>query len=195
MQLHEVAIGLLSGVVILFSQIIYIQYTWKKRIRPSLLTWIGWALLMGVSLFSQIRNEGWQWSMCGHFLSTFGCAAIALAGYLRQHYSLLKTDWMYLFFGMACLVLYLASKDPWLTTFFAIAADLILGIPTLRKAYLYPATERSPAWLLGFICWSLALTICIGHSLLFALFPIYLFLFNGTMVWLTRGKLLSERQT
>lgn len=179
-------VGFLAGTLIVFAQVVLLRDVYRRKMHPSLLSWLGWALLMGTSLVAQIWGSGWQWSLVGLFLSTLGCLAIfTLAAYMN-HFMVRKSDWIFLSLGLICLVIYLLSKDPWLTTGFAILADFTAGFPTIQQGYARPHTQKSLAWLLALISWSFALLICIGHEWLYALFPIYLFLYNGTMLYLTR---------
>jgi hypothetical protein len=183
-------IGLLAGVVIGSAQIIYLFNTVRKKITPSVLSWFGWACLMGTSLLSQVIAKGWQWSMTSILCSTAGCFAIAAVAFWSRNYSFKKSDLKFLVVGLLCVGIYLLSNDPWVTTIFAVVADAALGIPTIRNAYKAPATERSPAWVLGVLSSTLALIICFHHDWIYVLFPGYLFLFNGTMVWLTRVRVI-----
>jgi hypothetical protein len=182
----EEIIGVLAGIVICSAQGIYLTNTIHKKITPSVLSWLGWAFLMGTSLVSQTVSKGWQWSMTSILCSTFGCLAIALVAFFSRNFSLLRKDWSFLVLGCLCICIYLLSSNPWATTLFAIGADGLLGIPTIVKAHRDPASEKSPAWVLGVISSTLALVLCIGHDLIYVLFPAYLFLFNGSMAWLTQ---------
>jgi hypothetical protein len=187
----EKYIGVLAGLVIGSAQIIYLFNTVRKKITPSVLSWFGWACLMGTSLLSQVIAKGWQWSMTSILCSTAGCFAIAAVAFWSKNYSFKKSDLKFLVVGLLSVGIYLLSNDPWVTTIFAVVADAALGIPTIRKAYKAPATERSPAWVLGVLSSTLALIICLHHDWIYVLFPGYLFLFNGTMVWLTRGRVIQ----
>ena len=181
----EKIIGLLAGFVIAGAQGIYLFNTLTKKVRPSVLSWAGWACLMGTSLVAQIIGKGWQWSLMGILCSTAGCVAIAATALLSNNYSWNRRDLKYLFIGLACVAIYLLSSNAWITTIFAVIADAVLGIPTLQKAYRDPASERSPAWILGVLSSTLALIICIHHDIIYTLFPGYLFLFNGALAYLT----------
>jgi hypothetical protein len=182
----EKYIGLLAGMVIGSAQLIYLYNTVKMKISPSVLSWIGWACLMGTSLVSQVIGKGWQWSMTGILCSTIGCFAIAVIAFFSQNYSFKKSDLSFLVIGLLCIGVYLLSQNPWITTIFAVIADAALGIPTIRKAIKEPATEKTVSWIMGVISSTLALTICLHHDPIYVLFPAYLFLFNGAMVYLTR---------
>lgn len=182
----ERILGLASGLVIGAAQVTYLINTIRKTIQPSVLSWLGWSFLMGTSLVSQILSKGWQWSMTGIACSTAGCFIIAAVAWSSGNFSFKRSDLFFLVAGLACVGVYLFSNDPWVTTVFAIIADALLGIPTIRKAVADPASERSNAWLLGVISSTLALIICVHHDLIFFLFPAYLFLFNGAMSRLTK---------
>ena len=106
---------------------------------------------------------------------------------------ILRLETWFPFLGLICLGIYFISKDAWITTVFAILADFIVGIPTLKHAYNNPLSQKSNAWLLGFIAFTFSLIICIGHSLLYALFPIYLFLYNGAMLVLTHRYFVNKK--
>jgi len=184
----ERGIGVVAGIVIFSAQVIYLVNTLRGRIRPSVLSWLGWALLMGTSLVSQIVGKGWQWSLTSILCSTVGSLAITLAALLSKNFTLAAKDWKFLGLGLGCMGLYYVSSDAWITTGFAILADALLGIPTIAKAWRNPASEKSVAWILGAVSSALALAICVGHDWLYVLFPMYLVLFNGMMMWLTWSK-------
>src|SRR5580692_8591426 len=176
----ERIMGLLAGIVISVAQVIYVFNCLRKKITPSVLSWLGWACLMGTSLVSQIAHKGWQWSMTGIASSTVGCLVIAGVAW--------RSGLGFLLAGLGCVGIYVVSDNPWVTTVFAIIADGLLGIPTVVKAYREPALERSVAWLLGVVSSTMALIICVHHDLIYMLFPAYLLLFNGMMAVLTWGR-------
>jgi GNAT superfamily N-acetyltransferase len=182
----EKYLGVLAGIVIGAAQLIYLLNGLKKKVTPSVLSWFGWACLMGTSLIAQVIGKGWQWSMTGILCSTVGCIVIAAVAFFSRNYSFRKVDLSFLVVGLICVAIYLWSSDPWITTVFAIIADAALGIPTIRNAVRAPGTERSAAWVLGVVSSTLALIICIHHDWIYVLFPGYLFLFNGAMAVLTR---------
>ena len=190
----EKTLGVLSALVISSAQVIYMINTIRRRIRPSVLSWVGWAFLMGTSVVSQVVGKGWQWSMTSVMSSAVGCLTIGLVAWFSGSYSLLRRDWKFLGLGVICVCIYLLSNNPWTTTVFAICADGLLAIPTFLKAFKEPALERSPAWVLGVVSATLALMTCVGHSWIYVLFPAYLFLFNGTMTWLTQVRSLRPRE-
>ncbi len=139
-------------------------------------------------MFSQIINDGWDWSQTGILFSTFGCLFIAVFSVCLNNFSLIKSDWWFLFLGFLCMGVYFVSKDSLLTTVFAITADFLLGIPTLIKAFKFPYLEKSKAWVFGSLSSILALSICFGDPIVYWLFPTYLLFYNLTMVVFSNRK-------
>jgi hypothetical protein len=185
-KLLEQIIGVVAGSLTILTQGTYFVALLRGKVKPSVLSWFGWALLMGVSFYSQLESTGWQWSQTSLIVSSIACLIIPTSAILLGSYSLVKKDWIFLILGTVCIYIYLKSKDPWATTVYAISADFLLAFPTFIKAYKKPQSEKTIAWYFGLISWSLSLIICINHDLLYALFPIYLFLFNLVMIILTR---------
>jgi hypothetical protein len=177
-----------AGILLTTAQLVYLKQVFKKEITPSLLPWLGWAFLLGISFLSQMLEFGWNWVLAGLLFSTIGCFTICVSAFLTKNYVIAKKDWAYLLAGLLCVLGYVLFTNPWLTTISAVIADLILGIPMILKAIKNPHTEKSRAWNIALISWSLTLFTCFDKSLLFALFPLYLFLFNGTMAWITYQK-------
>jgi len=184
----EKYVGVLSGMVIGAAQVIYLLNCLRKKITPSVLSWLGWAFLMGTSVVSQVVSKGWQWSMTAILCSTVGCLAIAGAAFFSGNYSFKRSDLGFLLAGLGCVAIYVLSDNPWMTTVFAVVADALLGIPTIRQAVKDPASERSAAWILGVVSSTLALGICLHHNVIYMLFPVYLWIFNGVMSGLTWGR-------
>jgi hypothetical protein len=181
----EKPIAFLAALLILFGQFTYFIDIWGRKIKPSILSWYGWTLLMGILLVAQLISVGWDWSLMSVITCTVGCIAIGTASLIKKNYTLVRTDWWFILLGVFCIILYLASNDPWLTTIFATLADLIIGLPTIIKAYKDPINEKSNAWLISLFSWSLTLSISFNHDFVYAIFPIYVWIYCIIIVYLT----------
>ena len=188
MESYLFLLNIAAGLILMIAQFIYIRQVYRKEITPSLFTWFGWAVLVGVSLVAQFIHFGWTWILVGHTFSALGCLSIFLVALFSKNYQIGRRDSFYLTAGFACIFLYLIYQDPWSTTIFAIAADLLLGIPTLIKGVHQPKTEKSIGWNIALFCWGFTLITSYDKSVLLILFPLYCFLFNATMTVLTTKK-------
>ena len=192
---YQFAINLIAGVFLALAQSIYLIQVLKKQITPSLLTWFGWSILVTVALVSQIIEYGWDWTLTGHLFAAFGCTFIFLSAFFTKNFVMRKEDWRFLYLGLACVALYIIFSDPWITTIFAILADLVLGIPTLIKGIKSPKTEKSIGWNIALACWVLTLFTCVNNNVIFFIFPIYCLAFNTSMSYLTRAKRIAMMDT
>src|ERR1700748_1189525 len=105
-------LGLLAGMVIGSAQLIYLLNTLRKKVTPSVLSWFGWACLMGTSVVSQAVAIGWQWSLMGTLCSTICSLTIATVALLSKNYSFRSADLVFLVLGAGCVAVYLYSSDP-----------------------------------------------------------------------------------
>lgn len=177
---------LFTGALIIIAQVNYIYGVCTRKNKPAVLSWIGWALLMGVSLFSQVISKGWSLNLIGLSLSTSGCLLIAILAFFLQNFEYKKADLKYLYLGIICVLIYLLAKNVWLTTSLAIVADLILAIPTIKNAWLNPEKEKSIAWPLALASWICSMVFLLfDFSWIYALWPIYLIAFNVIMTYST----------
>lgn len=190
-QILEQSFSTVAGLLLVIATTAYIISVIKSPTnKPRILSWIGWSLLMGITVFSQIFDAGWQWSQVGLFVSIIGCLIIAIIAIKKNQYEIKKPhDPVCVLLGVICIIIYVSTKNALLTTSMAIVADFIVAIPTIHNAWKDPASEKTSGWTFGIVSWGLTLLICIGHSWIYALFPIYLFLLNGTMIMLTKRKL------
>ncbi len=179
----QLVFGVTAGIFLIMAMLIYIKNLLKGDITPRPISWIGWFLLMGVSIYSQIMEKGFEWGQVTTIISIIGCLIIFLLS-LRKGV-IKEEDWGCLGFGMMCGFVYLVTRDAWITTGFGIAADLLIAIPTFKNAWDKPESERSIAWILGFMGYAITLPSCFGLNIVYFLFPFYLFWLNAFMVYLT----------
>jgi len=183
-----IILSLIASILIIVAQAIYILQIIQRKIKPSILSWFGWLLLMGITLLSQIIEDGWDISQIGFVIAEVGCFLIVLISFVLKQYNFKKPDLIYLFLGLACMFIYLFSHDSWMTTLSAICADLIIAIPILTKSYSDPESERSIAWPIGFFSWIISLYLSLKGGAIYMLFPAYVVFFYIVMLGLTYRK-------
>jgi hypothetical protein len=130
------------------SGLSYLVATWKGTIRPNPVTWLLWALTPLVAFAAQRQDgvgaQAWMTAATG-----VGPLLIFLVALGR------RTSWRVGFFDVLCgvcavagVVLWQVTTDPALAVMFSIVADALAGIPTVRKAYRSPDSEKTfPYWL------------------------------------------------
>lgn len=99
-----------------------------------------------------------------------------------------KTDYLCGLFSLCALIGRYISQNPLIATFFAIISDFFAGLPTYRKARTHPETESIMPYLTGILSASSAFLAFQSTNLTEILFPIYLILFNISIISTIRRK-------
>jgi len=107
----------------------------------------------------------------------------------NAYWKLSKLDYYCGALAIGAITLWLLTDEPLVAIFFAIAADLLAGLPTLVKAWRHPETETAITFVFGAIS---ALTtfaaLKTGHLSEFA-FSLYLVLICSSIAYgIYRGK-------
>ena len=181
----QYCLSIASTILLLITSTVYIIAIIKRKVNPRPLSWLGWVLIMGTSLIAQIIKYDWQWNQIGLLFSTLSCLTISVLAF--RNGKIFKDDWICLALGMVCLIIYLSTKNALLTTVAGILADFICGIPTLQNAYRY-GSEKSNAWYFSTASWSLTIINCTGYDVVYYLFPVYLFLYVGSLALMNHRK-------
>lgn len=167
-----IALRLLSGAN-------YLLATWRGRVRPNALTWFFWGIAPLIAFIAQIQ-EGvglTAWMSLGLAVGPLVICCVAIA---RR-----DARWKVTRFDMACgvfailgLMLWQLTDDPLVAIWFAIAADIAGGIPTVKKTYRYPETEKPLPYFLTIISMVITMMTIQTWNVASAAFPIYILLIN-----------------
>ncbi|MBZ0206427.1 MAG: hypothetical protein K8H89_08885 [Flavobacteriales bacterium] len=174
--------------LVVFAQYRMISRVAMGRLKAVVLSWLGWSMLMGISVVAQLQAHAWvwDWNLFSVLLSATGCLLIGITGFWTGNYSRGKGDVLCLVAGLTCMGVFFLFSDPWITTVLAIIADLLVAIPMLERAFKDPAGHRTDAWPIVLLAWTLTATsILFNFSWLHMLWPLYLMGFTGLMTYLS----------
>lgn len=93
-----------------------------------------------------------------------------------------KSDYICWLLSLIALWWRYVTKNPLIGTIFAIWSDFLAWLPTYRKARTHPETESIMPYLTGILSASSAFLAFQSYNLTEILFPIYLILFNISIV-------------
>jgi hypothetical protein len=129
----------------------YVRAILKGEAAPNRVTWFLWALVPLIAGAAQLR--------AGVGISTLvvlsvgaGPAFIVLASFVRHRgsWSLGPFDYVCGVCALAALALWGMTGDPVIAIVLSILGDFAAALPTLRKAWLKPATENRSTYLISF---------------------------------------------
>ncbi len=183
-------LGIVSGCVYVIAYLPYVLSIIKKKTRPHPVSWVLWALIGGVTLFLYLRigaHETVPLAVLNFILPL----AIAIVSVRYWKGGLSRFDKICLALSLAAVIIYAVTHDATLALSFNLVGDFFAFLPTLKKAYLDPASEDGLTWILIFIgnCLSLAAAFA-RPSYGILIFPAYLTFFSILMcVFIFRGRL------
>jgi hypothetical protein len=141
----------IAGALVNFAACLnYVRAILKGEAMPNRVTWFLWALVPLIAGAAQLR--------AGVGISTLvvlsvgaGPAFVVLASFARGKglWSLGLFDYLCGACALAALALWAITGDPVTAIVLSILGDAAAALPTLRKAWLEPATENRSAYLIS----------------------------------------------
>ncbi len=151
----------------------------KGSVMPRPLSWLGWSMLLGIGIMSQVIENGFNSTMLITISAGLFCFFVFLLSLFKKALMNKENDYLCFILGIICMLVYLLSRDALVTTVFAVCADLFVGIPTIMNVYKNPRSEHLLAWGLGTLSIFLSFIIVLGESgYLLKLYPSYMLFFN-----------------
>lgn len=170
--------GEISGIIAILAFVPYIASILRHETRPSRASWVIWAVL-GIVLLVSYHSSGATTTIWIPIVyATLPLIVFALSfRYGVGGYNYL--DLVCLTGAAIGLLLWKITHVPETALYLNIFVDALGFLPTYKKAYLQPASENLPAWVIGTLATLLNLLAINKWQLNIALYPLYLAVFNG----------------
>lgn len=187
---HFVILGALINLVGSSS---YILSTLKGKTQPNRVSYFMWTLAPALAVAAQIHQHVGL-VVVTTFMSGFMPLLIFLASFRDK-----RAVWKLNAFDLTCgalsclgLALWAISKEANVAIVFAILADFLAAIPTLRKAYSYPESENYRGYAAGAINALIGLLVIKNWTFASYAFPAYLVVICVILVTLIRVRLAGK---
>ena len=165
--------GYFSGIAILLSFVPYLRDIFLLKTKPEGASWLIWAILGLISLFSQLA-KGASWSLIMTGAQAVGDTLIFLLAIKYGLGGLNKRDIIGLIGAVIGLILWYFTGEAAVALFVVIFIDAIGAVLTTIKAYEYPTTETISSWLLTFLGGFFACVAVGSFNLILLAFPFYI---------------------
>lgn len=171
------------------STVPYILDIFRKKTRPNIVTWITWTLLTGIGTVATFAAHEPLTALLtlGSALST---GFVVVAGLWHGFVKLT-------FFDVACqlgalvgLILWFVFNSPTIAIVAAVTIDFISFLPTLVHSWRFPGEETWQTFAWSTFAVALTLLGLSSYTLASLVYPIYLFVADGTLVFV----ILMRRQ-
>lgn len=182
--------AVLAGAAInLFGSAAYVRDTFRGTTKPNRVSWLLWGIIPSIAAVAAF-SEGATWAIVPVAMSGITPLIIFTASFVNPnaYWKVSGLDYMCGALAMLAIVLWLITDEPLLAVFFAIAADLLAGIPILYKSWKFPETETGFTFVCGFIS---SLTVFFAlktDNLSEYAFPVYLMCICAVLVVLIYRK-------
>lgn len=126
--------------------------------KPNKVTWFLWGVFPLIAGLAQI-DQGVGLSVLTTFSAAFSSFLVLIASFFnrKSYWKLGTLDWICGALALLGCFLWQVTEEPNLALAFAIAADLLAGVPTFVKAYQAPETESPWTFLTGLLNYVLCL--------------------------------------
>lgn len=138
-------IAIVASILAFVGNISYLRDTIKGKIKPHPYTWFLWSIVSMTTFFGGIVKGAGIGALPTGIAEGFTIIIFLISfKYFIQGKSapIQKLDHFLLGFALLGLIPWIITKDPTLSVIIVVAIDLVAFIPTLRKTWRHPETER-----------------------------------------------------
>ena len=189
--------GILSAVFTFAGLIPYFISIHKREIYPHNLSWLGWFFVTFIGAVAML-SDGGQWSVLIIFANSLSCLFVVIYSVYKKVGIWSTAVYDYIFFGLGILgvILWQTFNLPIIAIICVVISDLSFGIPTIIKIYKNPNSEIYLVWLSCSIAGALSLFSLNNFAVTEFLYPLYLFIFNTTilsLVLILKNKKITQK--
>jgi len=177
--------------IALFGTILYIKDTLTGKARPNKISWIFWTSAPFVGVYVAYQSGVAVPYLISIFMSGFTPLLVVIASFFNKN-SYWKTTTFDIMCGVIsaiAIIIWITTKNGFVSLSFAILADVVAGIPTIIKSWKYSDSETLAPYMASIVNQTIVLLIIVDFNFLNSGFPIYLILLNILIVLGIKKKL------
>ena len=172
--------AIVAALLAIVGNVPYIRDVLRGRVQPHAYTWLVWTLVSGMTFFGQLAKGAGIGALPTAASEIFTLAIFLLS--LRYGFSNpSRSDKVFLGVALAGLVPWLLTSDPTWSVVIAVGIDLVAFIPTLRKTWRRPETERGLLYGMNVARHGLALFSLQAYNVATVLHSLAMIVTNGLM--------------
>lgn len=192
---YKIIVGIVAVVISFIGYLPYFRDILNKKTKPHVFSWFVWSLSGGIGFFAQIISGAGS----GAWILGLGftvSVAITILAFRQGEKTITLSDWLAFSGALIGLVLWQLTDNPLLAIIFVILSDILAFTPTFRKSYHKPYEETFISWVFSSLKFLLALVATQSYSLTTVLYPLYLFLSNGSfaVMLVVRRRILDRKK-
>jgi hypothetical protein len=171
-----------GAVLAAISTVPYLIDVVRRKTKPNIVSWLTWTILTTIS-GSAALAAGEPKTAVFLYGNSFCTGLVVLLGLKYGIAKFSRFDIFCQVGAVAGLAFWLLFNSPTIGIVVPLAIDFIGMLPTLRHSWLKPAEETWQTFLIGIAAPALTILSLTRFNIASLLFPIYLFLANGAIVF------------
>ncbi len=178
---YKIFLGILATVIGIIGYVPYYKDVLSGKTKPHSFSWFGWVLLEGIGFFAQVHDKAGAGTYVTAGSTLLGLGIFVFS--LKYGEKDIKTlDWLAFVAGIFGIVLWQITKNPLSAVLLIVLADILLFVPTYRKAFYKPREETLIEYFLSSVKWTVGILALQTYTLTTWLYPASLVLSNGLFV-------------
>jgi hypothetical protein len=176
-------LSIIASVLAIIGNVPYLRDVLRKKIQPHPYTWLVWTLVSGIAFFGQMAKGAGIGLLPTFFAEIF--TVIIFIFSLRYGFKQIKkTDTYFLLIALLGLIPWAITHDPTISVVIVVCIDLVAFVPTIRKTYENPDTERPLLYFMNVLRHILTLFSLQAYNIATILHSVAMILTNTLMSWI-----------
>lgn len=174
------ALGIVAALLAVIGNVPYIRDVIRGRVQPHAYTWLVWTLVTGITFSGQVA-KGAGIGALPTAISELFTVAIFLLSLKYGFRNPSRSDRVFLGVALLGLVPWVLMRDPTWSVAIAVGIDLVAFVPTLRKTWRMPESEKGILYGMNVARHALALLALRSYNVATTLHSIAMIVTNAMM--------------
>lgn len=162
----------------------YIKGIIKGETKPNIVSWIFWSIAPLIGVYFGYKSGVKIPLLLSTFNAGFFPLIIVIVSLFRKN-SYWKISWFDILCGtlsLFAIIIWIITKNGFLSVICAMLADLFASIPTIIKSWKHSETEVAETYAYGILNQIITFLVMKNLNTLSLIFPIYFFVINSIIV-------------
>lgn len=185
--------AVISALLVIVGNLSYSIDIVRGRVKPHAYTWFVWSVVSGIVLVGQFYNGAGVGAIPTAVNELFALINLLLS--LKYGYrEVTMSDTVFLAAAICGIIIWIFTKDATGSMVFAVGIDVIAFIPTLRKAFARPDTEKPLLYSANIVRHIFAIASLEAYSLVTTLHSIAMLVTNTVMIVILAASNIRPRR-
>jgi hypothetical protein len=190
----KLVLALIATVIGLVGFIPYFHGIFTHKTKPHTYTWLIWAMTQGVAV-AAIWVGGGSFGAVSLTIGEIFVLLIFLLSFKYGVNNITKKDKVVLLIALLAIVIWVFTKNPLYSVLLVSGIDLVGYVPTFRKSYHDPWSEKTISWFMFAVTHILNILALEQYSVITSTYLVTLLMANSSLFvfLIVRRRMLNEK--